>query len=356
MTDHVLKILMIGPVPPPVGGARVLFKSTVDYMDDLDEIEQTVLPLWSLNDHRIQKILIAFRLFFQVLFRGFRYDVISFWTSRNGMLYFGPFLRLISALTGTPLVIRLFGIGSSRLDTELNALERWLTRYIYKSLDLVLVETQAAVDQIKIDYPSARIALHKNYRMIPEQEVVPHQRCHRFIFLGKVREDKGILDIIEAAESMAVEDLVVDVYGPFEGGLSEETFANCQKVRYCGILSPDQVVDVISTYHALLLPTYYAGEGHPGAILEAYASGLPVIVSKRQTLMEIVDDSSGVLVPAQDPARLKEAMTRLVTDPDLYQRLANGAIKKRQEFGLPKGVEHFISYCRDLKTNVNDIK
>ena len=326
----------------------MLFKSTVDYLDNLDEIEQTVLPLWSLNDHRIQKILIAIRIFLQVLFSGFRYDLISLWTSRNGMLYFGPLLRIVSVISGIPLVIRLFGIGSSRPATELNAIERGLTRYIYKTLDLVLVETQAAIDQIKVDYPLARIALHKNYRMVPEQEVLPHQRCHRFIFLGKVREDKGILEIIEAAESMAVEDLEVDVYGPFEGSLSEETFDNCRTVRYCGILSPDQVGDVLNSYHALLLPTYYEGEGHPGAILEAYASGLPVIVSNRQTLMEIVDDSSGMLIPAQDPASLKEAMSRLITDPDLYQKLAHGAIKKRQEFSLPKGVEYFISYCRGL--------
>lgn len=348
MKTPLRKILMIGPVPPPVGGARVLFLNTVEYMDSLDGIDQKVIPLWNLNSALATKLITAFGIFIKVLFIGKKYNVISFWSSRTSMLYFGSVMRIAALILNKPLVFRLFGIGFDKSIHELPLIRKILTRFLFLSADMILLETQMAVDLMKAEFPTAKIALHTNYRRISDIAVKPRKQCRRFIYLGRVRKNKGILEIIEAAESITTEDLAVDIYGPFEGTLSQENFENCNTVKYCGIIDPANVSDLLSKYDALLLPTFYEGEGHPGAILEAYASGLPVIASNRQSITEIVDSSSGILIKPHDVDSLRDAMVKLINEPDFYQKLIRGALEKRQEFSLTRGVERFLSICDDL--------
>jgi glycosyltransferase involved in cell wall biosynthesis len=221
-------------------------------------------------------------------------------------------------------------------------------RFFLQSADMILLETQMAVNFMKVDFPSANIAVHTNYRKISDIAVTPHEQCRRFIYLGRVRKNKGILEIIEAAESIKTEDLVVDIYGPFEGDLSQEIFDNLNIVKYGGIIDPAVVSDLLSNYDALLLPTFYEGEGHPGAILEAYASGLPVIASNRPSIAEIVDESSGILISPRDFDSLRDAMIKLMSEPDFYHNLIRGALNKRQDFSLTRGVERFLAICDDL--------
>ena len=63
-------------------------------------------------------------------------------------------------------------------------------------------------------------------------------------------------------------------------------------------------------------------EGLPLTVLEAMASGLPVVATKVGALEEVVDHGrNGFLVPPEDPAALAAAIARLVKDQDLRRRM-----------------------------------
>jgi glycosyltransferase involved in cell wall biosynthesis len=62
-------------------------------------------------------------------------------------------------------------------------------------------------------------------------------------------------------------------------------------------------------------------------VLEAQASGLPVVVSNRGGPPEIVaDGESGMIFDAGEPGSLKRVLRRLLTNPELRDRLAAGAL------------------------------
>jgi len=66
-------------------------------------------------------------------------------------------------------------------------------------------------------------------------------------------------------------------------------------------------------------------EGLPNAVLEYMAAGLPVIASRVGGNAELIDDGlTGLLVPAEDSLALSGALLKLLRDPGLAQRLAQG--------------------------------
>ncbi len=171
--------------------------------------------------------------------------------------------------------------------------------------------------------------------------------CSRFVFCGHIKRSKGIVEIIEAAEELG-DEVAVDVYGPFHDGLDEDVFRGCRVVRYRGIVPPEQVASMLQGYDALVLPTYFDGEGYPGIVIEAYGAGLPVIATRWRSLPEIVDESSGLLIAPRDPAALRAAMRSLIEDRSLWQSLKAGAARSAQCYSLDRWAGQFIGYCKAL--------
>lgn len=58
---------------------------------------------------------------------------------------------------------------------------------------------------------------------------------------------------------------------------------------------------------------------------EALAAGLPVIATRAGAVPDVVPESAGILVPADDPAALSEALRRLLTHDELRRQLQAGA-------------------------------
>lgn len=64
------------------------------------------------------------------------------------------------------------------------------------------------------------------------------------------------------------------------------------------LLKPEHRPQLISEYDALVLPTYYDTEGHPGVLIEAMHAGVPVITTQVRTFPELITHGvNGFLLP-----------------------------------------------------------
>lgn len=99
----------------------------------------------------------------------------------------------------------------------------------------------------------------------------------------------------------------------------------------------DDVEDVLDRALVVCLPSYYR-EGLPRILLEAAAAGRPLVGTDVPGCREVViDGRTGVVVPVRDPARLADAIGRLVEQPELAAELGrNGRRLVEERFSNDK--------------------
>jgi glycosyltransferase involved in cell wall biosynthesis len=84
------------------------------------------------------------------------------------------------------------------------------------------------------------------------------------------------------------------------------------------------VAAALSALDVLVFPSLW--EGTPLTVFEALAMGKPIVATDADGLMDVLTDRQDALVvPRRDPARLAEAVSRLIDDPALAVRLSAGA-------------------------------
>lgn len=98
------------------------------------------------------------------------------------------------------------------------------------------------------------------------------------------------------------------------------------RVRFLGTQSEDEVLELLRSSDAFILPSIGTGEAWPVSVMEAMACGLPVICSIIGATPQIVTDGvDGFLIPRGDEAGLAGAVVRLSRDGGLRDRMGTAA-------------------------------
>jgi glycosyltransferase involved in cell wall biosynthesis len=170
----------------------------------------------------------------------------------------------------------------------------------------------------------------------------------RIAYLANIYHDKGAHVLLAALP--AIIERVPNVRVTFAGMLkSREYFAElmafAQKngleryVEFIGQVDDAQKKELFSRSDlAVFVPV--KPEGLPWVVLEAMASGLPVIGSPQGTMIEVIaDGETGFIVPSGDSAEVARRVVELAGDPELRARLGR-ASRRRVEERFSEHVNH----------------
>lgn len=145
----------------------------------------------------------------------------------------------------------------------------------------------------------------------------------RFLFIGRLIKEKGLLDFIEACSIIKNKypDIQCDVLGRIDtnpGGITTEdlkSYTAAKIVNFHG--QQEDVRPFLEQTSVFVLPSYY-GEGTPRTALEAMAIGRPLIMGDSPGCREtVVEGENGYLVPVRNAAALAELMEKFIEDPGL---------------------------------------
>jgi glycosyltransferase involved in cell wall biosynthesis len=110
------------------------------------------------------------------------------------------------------------------------------------------------------------------------------------------------------------------------------------EVRFHGFR--EEVSDFLSGLDAFVLPSL--SEGLPLTLLEAMASGLPIVASAVGGIVEVVENADcGWLCPPGRPAALADVMVRAIGDADLVSRGLRGRQSVIERYSLPVMVNQY---------------
>lgn len=345
--DGTLRVLMAGPLPPPLGGTSVSFRSLVDALEARGDVSVRVVNTGGVRGRGLASVAALFRLAGRTARELRGVDVVALFASTTGLHVLAPLFSRLARRGAVPLIIRKFG-GTDFFDYT--PPRRASILWGLRGADLYLAQTKALVERAK-GAGLAYVEWHPNSRPMPElpdEDKSGERTCRRFVFLGQIRGVKGVRELAEAAELFPA-GVTVDVYGTLGFDIKEAELTAAARLDYRGPANPDEVHDILSSYDALVLPTYHEGEGYPGVVLEAYGAGLPVVSTRWRAIPELVDNGvTGLLVEPRDAGALRDAMLSLVEDRRLYARLREGVRRTREQFSDEVWHERFLEYCRSL--------
>lgn len=160
----------------------------------------------------------------------------------------------------------------------------------------------------------------------PADTWAPHQPA-RILAVGRFVEKKGFTHLIEAAACLRERDckFTLEIIG--DGPLAAELKARCVQlkltdtVKFPGQQSTTYVKQAMTECDIVVVPsvTSQSGEmeGLPVVIMEAMATGVPVVATAHSGIPEILQDGiTGHLTPEKDPVAIARAIETLLSEPN----------------------------------------
>jgi len=268
-------------------------------------------------------------------------DLVHINLAGNGSTYRKLIVAGLARTLGVPYVLHLHGgdypsfwkADESRLSRHIRGMFAGAARIV------VLGEMWKRFVVSRAPEVADRVVVVPNAAARP---TLPHtgggERAH-ILFLGRIGDLKGTPQLGEALNRMR--DLpnwraTIAGDGNVEGARAKiAEYGLADRVDLPGWVGPERVQQLIAAADVLVLPSFI--ENLPLSIIEAMASGVAVVATPVGAVPDIVQDGeTGLLVPVGDVDALQAALTRLVNDKPLRQRMgAAGLALHRDKLDLP---------------------
>lgn len=174
------------------------------------------------------------------------------------------------------------------------------------------------------------------------------ERCSepvRILAVGRAVPKKGFIDLLQALDWLEKETIPWQAQlvggGPLLVGLQEQReFLGLHHLTITGPRQQVEIREMLAQSDVFVLPCVEAPDGDvdgiPVSLMEAMASGCPVISTRVSGIPELLDQGrAGMLVEPEDPAGIAAAITRLVREPELVSRLSEvGRMRVVEEFAI----------------------
>ena len=189
-----------------------------------------------------------------------------------------------------------------------------------------------------------------------EVRSVTAHRPPRVLYAGHLTPRKGVLDLLEASTLLERDGVVHELWvaggTPDEGPEAERRVleaATRTNVNLLGSLDRAAMADLYRAADIFCLPSWW--EAMPLTVLEAMATGLPVVATDVGDVGRLVEDgASGFLVSPRSPGQLADRLAALLTRPELARRM--GAVG-RQRVVADFDLEHTLGQLDHLYSRLS---
>lgn len=263
-------------------------------------------------------------------------DVVHINLSGYGSTYRKLVIAKCARLLGIPYVLHLHGAEYQTFWHEDRSFISHRIRQMFEHASRVVVLGRIWRDFIASRAPGAadNIVIVPNATEVPSLAHVGGGDSVHILFLGRIGDRKGVPQLCDALHRMkAVKGWRATIAGDGEVEAARTRSGElglAERVAFPGWVGPNEVASLIASADILVLPSF--AENLPVSVIEGMAAGLAVVTTPVGAVEDIVtNEQSGLLVPPGDVAALTKALTRLVEDKTLRERLGAGAMAVHRE-------------------------
>lgn len=241
--------------------------------------------------------------------------------------------RIATTLTDIPVVLHRHGL----LKHKRGFFSRWNKgRQFARLAGLIFVSDFIRSDFLNIHPQHANKSRVVFNGVDPDIWVPAHEKDQTIIYVGRAREDKGVLELLETFQNLAIPGwalkLVLGVQTEAEAQFATRLAAARENAKTVEILQnePSSAVrDHLARASIAALPSIVR-EGFPRALVEAMACGCTVIATRRGGTPEAAGNAALLLDVARDQdlvGELQSALIKLTSNSDLRTQLAAASRK-----------------------------
>lgn len=308
------QVLFVGPCcDKPKGGVAAV----------LHTYSNMFTPFLFVESTRGGGPLKLFIVFIKAFFSYLRYmcnsniRIVHLHSASNGSFYRKGILAIVAWLYGKTIVFHVHGGGFKAFTRN----HGHLVRFVLSKCDSIVCLSEYWKEFFQNELGFSRVYIINNVIEEPrEDHSLRHDDVCRFLFLGKICDDKGIFDLINVISAHQEQlrghfMLTIGGQGDVKRLISEINRAGIHDlVEYAGFVDGDRKIGLFNESHVMILPSYI--EGVPITILEAYSYHLPVISTNVGGIPQILTDGKqGIVINPGDKVKMFSAIRELMSLP-----------------------------------------
>lgn len=161
------------------------------------------------------------------------------------------------------------------------------------------------------------------------------------LFVGRLAEKKGVCYAIEAMRYVDNAMLVIVGDGPLRNELTAQAEAlhkeKGKKIVFMGAKTHEELKEIYASADIFVMPSITAKDGDKEGfglvMLEAFASGLPIVASRSGGIVDLVKDGvNGYLVPEKDSVGLADRINLIIKDNRIYDGMQAEAYRTAKQY------------------------
>lgn len=326
---------MIGPSPGNYGGISSLIQNYFD-AGIFDNLNIDYFSIHILGPRLINNIYFLtgiIKIIFKISYYTIMHIHIASWWSFRKIF---PLL-ILGKLLGKKIIIHLHGGMFDIYYKEAYNFEKNLIRYGFSLANRVIVLSHEWIERIKAFCETAKIRVISNCVIIKNnnkylQNIKRLVKPRTILFMGDIVARKGVYDLVEAIKLLQPIESEISVILCGQGEV--DRIRNIIKlegldtiVSVPGWVSGSNKENLFNIAYLFILPSYF--EGLPMSILEAMATGTPVISTSVGGIPDAVGNGiEGILIKPGDILGLAAAIKKMLNNEGLWATMSQAAKHK----------------------------
>ncbi len=242
--------------------------------------------------------------------------------------------NVVNAVSGTG-----FLFSPEKRNSKVSKAVRWLLRKVNRSSYRYIFQNnddRVEFENAKISKPEQAVMIKGSGVNLSKFAFVPESKKDnsvlKIVFTGRMIEAKGVLVLVKAAEKLRSEyegKIQFLFCGDLDANPSAlkkeqiESFCDGSYIKWLGFQK--DIYSILKTSHIMCFPSFYM-EGLPKSVIDAEASGLPVITTDWVGCRDTVEDGyNGFIVPPNNADIVAEKLKLLIDNSELRIEMGKNA-------------------------------